>query len=127
MPLLLGLLLLIVPTAAPEAGGSISALDAYAMVVRGEAALFDVREADEVAHGMAAPATWLPLSRIEGDPAALPAALAAIPAARTAIFYCAAGRRAARAVQKTLALGRPALNMGGFAGWMHDGLPVKPG
>jgi rhodanese-related sulfurtransferase len=127
MPFLLGLLVLILPTAAPDTGGTITPLEAYAMVVRGEAALFDVREADEVAHGMAAPATWLPLSRIEAEPAALPAALAALPAGRTAIFYCAAGRRAARAVEKTLALGRPALNMGGFAAWKHEGLPVKPG
>ena len=105
----------------------IDPVSAHAMVLRGDAALFDVREEHEVAQGMAAPALWLATSRMEAAPDLLKAALANLPPHASAIFYCGSGKRAGRAAQAASVLGRRAYNMGGFAEWKARGLPTKAG
>ena len=100
---------------------------AYGMVLRGDAVLYDVREASEVADGMAGPAIWLATSRIDTDPDFLRLTLAALPRHVAAIFYCGSGKRAGLAAQRATLMGRRAFNMGGFRAWKSEGLPTKPG
>ncbi|MBK7862589.1 MAG: sulfurtransferase [Archangiaceae bacterium] len=97
---------------------------AAAQVEKGTASLVDVREEDEVTSGMAKPAKWFPLSKVNADPAAFKAFLAALPKGKV-VFYCAAGGRAGKAAEKAAALGYTTANMGGYSDWAAAGLPTK--
>jgi hydroxyacylglutathione hydrolase len=94
-------------------------------VARGELVLVDVREADEVAAGMAAPALWMPTSRIaDGDPA-WEAFVTSLPRDRPVGVYCRSGRRSGIAAGLLRARGVDAVNLGGFSEWSAAGLPVR--
>jgi len=99
--------------------------DAARMAARGEAVIVDVREQAELATGMAAPAIWVATSAIEKDPAALRKALGADAGGRWVLFYCAAGRRAARAVQAASLQGFRAASIVSYARWVAAGLPTR--
>lgn len=103
---------------------SVKPAEANAEVKSGQALLVDVREADEVADGMAAPAQWFPLSKIRADPAAFAHFLQQNAKDKQVIFYCAAGGRAGQAAQKAQELGFKSANMGGYASWAQAGLPT---
>jgi len=94
-------------------------------IVRGEVLLVDVRELDEVTRGMAAPAVWMPTSRIQdGDPA-WEAFVASLPRDRKVALYCAVGSRSGSAAKRLRARGIEASNLGGFSEWAAAGLPVR--
>jgi rhodanese-related sulfurtransferase len=101
--------------------------EASALVDRGGALLVDVREADEVAGGMALPARWLPKSRLEQHPEKLTELLDSVPQTVQVIFYCASGRRAQAVAETATWQGHSVRNMGGYDGWARAGLPVKRG
>lgn len=111
----------------PGAVTAITPLEANARVDRGAAVLVDVREADEVALGMALPARWLPKSRLDADPDALSSLLRSVPLPRELIFYCARGRRAQVVAELAAAQGRAVRNMGRYQDWVTAGLPIKRG
>ncbi len=104
---------------------AIDAKAAAALVEKGSATLVDVREEDEVTSGMAKPAKWFPLSKLNADPAAFKTFLGGIPKGNKVIFYCAAGKRAGKAAEKAAELGYRVANMGGFSDWSAAGLPTK--
>ena len=117
------LLMLVAPAwAAPTA---IDARAANELIQKNQAVLVDVREAGEVAQGMAAPAQWLPLSKIEADASALKEFLARQPKSATLIFYCGSGRRAGKVATLAEAAGYKSVNMGGFKDWVSAGLPTR--
>ena len=90
---------------------------ANALVGRGAAVIFDVRERQEFAEEHISGAQSLPVSAL--DPTQL-------PSGKTAILYCGAGRRSCEvAVQLTQAgFDNVALIEGGIVGWKHSGLPT---
>lgn len=94
------------------------------LVAKGAATVVDVREQDEVEDGMAKPAQWFPMSKLE-DPKALSEFLSKVPKKHKVIFYCAAGGRAGRVAQKAQALGYTVANMGGYENWVKAGLPTR--
>ncbi len=104
---------------------AIDARAASELVQKKQAVLVDVRESDEVAEGMAAPAQWLPLSRIQGDGKALSDFLSRQAKGTTLIFYCAGGGRAESVAQLAASKGFKVANMGGFRSWVKAGLPTK--
>jgi rhodanese-related sulfurtransferase len=114
-------------TSGPPAGApkveAISAADAAARVKAGSAVLVDVREADEIATGMAEPAVWMPSSRIGGEE--WKRFVAAIPKEQEVILYCRSGRRSHQAGLRLASLGYRTSNMGGFSAWTQAGLPVE--
>lgn len=91
----------------------------------GKATIVDVREPDEIAEGMAAPAKSLPTSQLHSDPGALDRFLATVPKDQELIFYCSAGGRAGKAAEMAKAKGYTVANMGGYSGWKSAGLPTK--
>jgi rhodanese-related sulfurtransferase len=103
---------------------SIEAKAAAELVAKGTATVVDVREQDEVEDGMAKPAQWFPMSKME-DPKALSEFLSKVPKKNKIIFYCAAGGRAGRVAQKAQALGYAVANMGGYESWVKAGLPTR--
>jgi rhodanese-related sulfurtransferase len=110
------------PSGAPTVE-SITAAEAQARVQAGSAILVDVREANEIASGMAEPAVWMPDSRIGGEE--WKRFVAAIPQDQEVIFYCRSGRRSQGAGLRLASLGYRVSNMGGFSSWTQAGLPVK--
>ncbi len=94
-------------------------------VEKGEAVLVDVREKDEIAQGMAAPARWFATSRIQANEGDFRSFLATLPKGKQVIFYCAAGARADRAARKAMALGYKVANMGGYDDWVDAKLPTR--
>lgn len=120
--------LLLMAASALAADGQIEPITpkaAAALVEKGAATLVDVREEEEVTSGMAKPAKWFPLSKVQSDPAAFKTFLAALPKGKV-IFYCEVGGRSEKAGQKAKALGYPAANMGGLSDWTAAGLPTRP-
>lgn len=104
---------------------SITASKAAARVRDGSAVLVDVREDREVRDGMAEPARWMPLSRMnDGDPI-WDDFLNGLPKDKLVISYCASGKRAAKAARKMEARGYSVANMGGYSDWTGAGLPTK--
>ena len=88
-------------------------LAAQRLVLAGEAVFLDVREAAQVGSGMPATAKWLPLSRIERDPAVLDVVA---PRGATVIVCCGA---------RLTAPGRKVFVLDDYAAWQAAGLPVK--
>jgi hypothetical protein len=95
---------------------------ALTAVERGHAVLIDVREEAEVAQGMPAPATWLPLSRIARDPNVL---LAAAPSRRGVIFCC--GEAAWSAARRIAGMRPSTAVLADLEEWRATGLPMKAG
>ena len=95
------------------------------MIKNKKAILIDVRDDEEVQEGMAAPAVWLPLDKMEKDNPAWVKLLKYTPKNKKVVFYCAGGFRAAEAVKKMQKNGYQAFNMGGYSSWVKAGLPTK--
>jgi len=106
---------------------SITPREASELVDRGAAVLIDVREADEVAGGMALPARWLPKSRLDQQPEELTDLLRSVPQTVQIIFYCAGGLRAEAVAERAAEDGHQVRNMGGYDGWVRARLPIKLG
>ncbi len=97
---------------------------AAALAEKGQATIVDVREEDEVNAGMAKPAKWFPLSKVQKEPAAFKEFLSKLPKGKV-VFYCAAGYRAGMVAEEAAKLGYSAGNLGGFKDWKAAGLPTK--
>jgi rhodanese-related sulfurtransferase len=86
--------------------------------VPADAALLDVREADEWNAGHAPGARHLPMSE-------LTARIGEVPADDPLYVVCRSGGRSARVVQYLAAQGHPAVNVGGgMQEWVAGGRPV---
>lgn len=98
----------------------VSAQDLAGMVVRGEALVVDVREADEFAAGHIPGALNMPLSTFQASK--LPH-----PAGKVLILNCLGGKRSGMALDKC-ATAQAAVDThlaGGFGAWAQAGLPVE--
>lgn len=104
---------------------SITPIEAEGLLRNNFAVLVDVREANEVRNGMAAPAKWFPVGKIESDATEWRDFLSKIPKDKMIIFYCRSGRRSGIAAEKTAAKGYKTANMGGFEAWQKAGLPTR--
>ena len=104
---------------------NISAQETQGLLVNGFAVLVDVREADEIKDGMAAPAQWIPFSKIEAGAPEWKAFQDKHPKDKKVIFYCRSGKRAGKAADLLREKGFQAANMGGFSSWTAAGLPSK--
>ncbi|WP_300013311.1 rhodanese-like domain-containing protein [Pseudonocardia sp.] len=86
--------------------------------VPADAALLDVREADEWNAGHAPGARHLPMSE-------LTVRIGEVPADDPLYVVCRSGGRSARVVQYLVAQGRPAVNVGGgMQQWAAGGRPL---
>lgn len=107
------------------AGANTSIADVAARVGRGEAVLVDVREDDEVRRGMAAPAVWMPTSKVrDGDPD-WERFVGSLAKERPVYLYCESGGRSDYVAGVLRARGFDAANLGGFADWQRAGQPVR--
>jgi rhodanese-related sulfurtransferase len=98
----------------------ISVQDLAGMVVRGEALVVDVREADEFAAGHIPGALNMPLSTFQASK--LPH-----PAGKVLILNCLGGKCSGMALDKC-ATAQAAVDThlaGGFGAWAQAGLPVE--
>ena len=106
---------------------TIDAKAAAAKVKAGTAVIIDVREAEEVKAGKAAPAIWLATSEIKSQNEHYKQVLKGLDPKKEVVVYCAAGGRAGKFAKELEAKGFKTANMGGFASWQEAGLPVtKP-
>jgi rhodanese-related sulfurtransferase len=103
----------------------VAPVEAMGLIRNDFALLVDVREADEIASGMAAPAKWIANSKIEADDASWKEFVASLPRDKQIVFYCAKGGRANKAAEKLAALGFKVGNMGGYQDWVKAGLPTR--
>lgn len=103
---------------------SISPAEASAAIEAGDAVLIDVREPDEWADGVAAPAALLPLSDLRGRRERWRPFLAKLGGKRIFV-YCHSGARSGMAASILKSEGFDAANVGGFARWSAQGLPVR--
>ena len=84
-------------------------------LLKGDAVLIDVREADEWRAGHAPIATHIPLSRVG-------TAMKRLPQGRPVIVVCRSGRRSSNAVNDLRRAGYDALNLsGGMHAWQQAG------
>lgn len=104
---------------------SVTPMEAYGALKNGFAVLVDVREKDEIAQGMAAPARWIATSEIDARGPAWNDFVKSLPKDKQIVFYCRSGNRSGRAASALSAQGFRTANMGGFAGWSAAGLPTK--
>ncbi len=102
----------------------LSPKEALAAVTAGTAVLVDVREAPEWSEGVAAPATLLALSDLEGTRAGWRPFLDQERGKRI-LLYCKAGGRAGKASALLSAEGFDAVNVGGYSDWVASGLPTR--
>jgi rhodanese-related sulfurtransferase len=85
---------------------------------RDGAVLLDVREDGEWRAGHAPGARHIPLSRLSGR-------IASLPARRTVVTVCRSGHRSARAAALLARDGHEVVNLaGGMRAWAQAGLPV---
>jgi rhodanese-related sulfurtransferase len=103
---------------------SVSPKETEGLLRNNFALLVDVRESDEVTEGIAAPARWAPLSKMENE-ADWKAFASSLPKDKQIVFYCASGGRAQRVAEKLAQLGFKTGNMGGYDDWKSAGLPVR--
>lgn len=98
---------------------AIDAATAHAWIAAGEAALIDVREADERAAAAVAEARHLPMSQVGVDD---------YPdfGAQKVVVMCHSGMRSARVTAALAARGVNAYNLtGGIVAWIAAGLPAQ--
>ena len=98
--------------------------EAARLVKEGQAVLIDVRESDEWADGVAAPAILLALSDLRGERRAWKAFLEKNRAKRL-LLYCQSGGRSGLAARTLASEGFQTANVGGIGDWMRAGLPVR--
>ena len=98
--------------------------EAAQLVADGKAVLIDVREPDEWAGGVAAPAVLLALSDLTGPRQTWKPFLEK-NRDQELILYCRSGSRSGRAAQLLAAEGYRTANAGGFNDWARAGLPVR--
>jgi rhodanese-related sulfurtransferase len=102
----------------------IAPAEAAQLVAEGKAVLVDVREADEWADGVAAPAELLALSDLTGPRQTWKPFLEK-NRDQELILYCRSGGRSGRAAQLLAAEGYRTANAGGFNDWTNAGLPTR--
>ncbi|MFM7282419.1 MAG: rhodanese-like domain-containing protein, partial [Planctomycetia bacterium] len=91
----------------------------------GKAVLVDVREAPEwKASGVAAPATLLPKSDLDGDQKQWKPFLEQ-NRDKQILLYCASGGRSKTVAAALAEKGLRTANVGGFRDWSRAGLPVR--
>jgi rhodanese-related sulfurtransferase len=113
------------PAVAPTAAPTIAPAEAAQRVADGQAVLIDVREPKEWAEtGVAAPATLLPLSDLNGDRKQWKAFLEK-NRDKELILYCRTGSRSGRAAKLLAEEGYRTLNAGGFSDWQAANLPTR--
>jgi rhodanese-related sulfurtransferase len=98
--------------------------EAAHLVADGKAVLVDVREADEWADGVAAPAELLALSDLTGPRQTWKPFLEK-NRDKELILYCRSGGRSGRAAQLLAAEGYRTANAGGFNDWARADLPTR--
>ena len=104
---------------------SVSPQDAAKLVAEGKAVLVDVREAPEwKASGVAAPATLLPKSDLDGDQKQWKPFLEQNKG-KQILLYCASGGRSKTVAAALAEKGLRTANVGGFRDWSRAGLPVR--
>lgn len=107
-----------------QGSGQVSPAEVHAMVKAGEAVLLDVREAPELASGMAEGARWIATSEIQRNSEAWRTLVAELPKDKPVFVYCAAGMRAGGVAGLLSRQGFRTGNLGGFSDWVGAGLPV---
>lgn len=95
------------------------------LIQSGEALLFDVREQEEVAEGMAEPAKWFPLSHMVDGAEEWEKFLGQLSKVHLLVFYCASGKRSDGVAEYLAERGFKTANMGGFSNWRDAGLKTK--
>ena len=104
---------------------SVTPQDAAKLVAEGKAVLVDVREAPEwKASGVAAPATLLPKSDLDGDQKQWKPFLEQNKD-KQILLYCASGGRSKTVAAALAEKGLRTANVGGFRDWSRAGLPVR--
>ena len=104
---------------------SVSPQDAAKLVAEGKAVLVDVREAPEwKASGVAAPATLLPKSDLDGEQKQWKPFLEQNKG-KQILLYCASGGRSKTVAAALADKGLRTANVGGFRDWSRAGLPVR--
>lgn len=104
---------------------SVTPQDAAKLVAEGKAVLVDVREAPEwKASGVAAPATLLPKSDLDGDQKQWKPFLEQNKG-KQILLYCASGGRSKTVAAALAEKGLRTANVGGFRDWSRAGLPVR--
>ena len=104
---------------------TIAPAEAAQRVADGKAVLIDVREPKEWAEtGVAAPATLLPLSDLNGDRKQWKGFLEK-NRDKELILYCRTGNRSGRAAKLLAEEGYRTLNAGGFQDWQAAHLPTR--
>ena len=104
---------------------SVSSQDAAKLVAEGKAVLVDVREAPEwKASGVAAPATLLPKSDLDGEQKQWKPFLEQNKG-KQILLYCASGGRSKTVAAALAEKGLRTANVGGFRDWSRAGLPVR--
>jgi len=98
--------------------------EAAQLVTDGQAVLIDVREPDEWADGVAAPAELLALSDLTGPRLTWKPFLEK-NRDKELVLYCRSGGRSGRAAQLLAAEGYRTANAGGFSDWTRAGLPTR--
>ena len=112
-------------TSKPKEVKPIDPKETYGMALNDFAVVVDVREADEIRKsGKAAPAKWLPFSKIQHGSPEWSEFKKNFPKTKQAVFYCAGGGRAQIAAEDIAKDGVQARNMGGFSDWVKAGLPT---
>ena len=106
--------------------GDISPAEAYQRLQNNPSAvLVDVREAPEwKASGVAAPATLLPKSDLDGDQKQWKPFLEQ-NRDKQILLYCASGGRSKTVAAALAEKGLRTANVGGFRDWSRAGLPVR--
>jgi len=102
----------------------VTSAEAAQLVADGQAVLIDVREPDEWADGVAAPAELLALSDLTGSRQTWKAFLEK-NRDQELILYCRSGGRSGRAAQLLAREGFHTANAGGFSDWVRAGLPTR--
>jgi len=103
---------------------SVAPAEAAARLKSGNAVLIDVREPDEWAGGVAAPAVLLSLSELRGDRKAWKPFLEK-NRDKELLLYCRSGNRSGQAAAILAKEGFKIANVGGFSAWKSAGLPTR--
>lgn len=106
---------------------SVTPMEAYGVIRNDFGVLVDVREADETREGMAAPARWMPYSKIGSNDPAWRDFLSQLSKEKDKqiIIYCSEQSCAAKVADLLADQGFKAANMGAYSDWVKAGLPAK--